>query len=110
MTDPDKNQLRDPFDCAILDKRDESAMQEVSSSEFKNHLGEYLNSSQSEPILVQRSGKPIAVLMSPAEFEWLQQMEDLYWIARAQASEAAGEWIGHEESVKTLTQQMQQKT
>lgn len=85
-------------------------MQEISSSEFKNHLGEYLASSQTEPILVQRSGKPIAVLLSPVEYEWLQQMEDLYWIARAQASEAAGEWIDHDESVKLLTQQLQQKT
>lgn len=82
-------------------------MQEISSSEFKNHLGEYLASSQNEPILVQRSGKPIAVLLSPAEYKWLQQMEDLYWIARAEASEQAGEWIGHDESMKLLTRRLQ---
>jgi hypothetical protein len=61
-------------------------------------------------ILVQRLVKAIAVVLSAVEYEWLQKIEDLYWIARAQASEVAGEWIGHEESVKTLTQQLQQKT
>lgn len=82
-------------------------MQHISSSEFKNQLGEYLALTRDEPITVQKSGKPIAVVLSPLEYEHLQRLEDLYWIARAQAAEAAGEWISHEEAVKLLADGLQ---
>jgi hypothetical protein len=30
------------------------------------------------------------------EYEHLQRLDDAYWVARAQAPEACGEWIGHD--------------
>ena len=77
-------------------------MQHISSSEFKSQLGEYLAQSSVEPILVEKAGKPLAVVMSPSEFEHLQRLEDMYWIARAEAAEQAGEWIDHADAVKLL--------
>lgn len=82
-------------------------MHHISSSEFKNQLGEYLALSREEPIVVERSGKPVAVVMSPIEYEHLQKLEDLYWIARAQAAEASGQWVNHEEAVRVLTERLQ---
>ena len=66
-------------------------MRHVSSSEFKNQFGEYLAMSRDEPIAIQKSGKPVAIVLSPVEYEHLQRLDDLYWIARAEAAEAAGE-------------------
>lgn len=83
-------------------------MQHVSSSEFKNQFGEYLAASRDEPITVEKSGRPVAVVLSPVEYEHLQRLEDLYWIARAEAAEAAGEWVGHDDAVRLLMSRLRQ--
>lgn len=85
-------------------------MQYISSTELKNQLGQYLNLTNSEPITVNKSGKPIAVMLSPAEYEHLQQMEDLYWIARADAMRDSGEWVSGDEAIKILTQKLGTRT
>lgn len=83
-------------------------MQHISSSQFKNQLGEYLAASRDEPITVEKSGRPVAVILSPAEYEHLQRLEELYWIARAEAAEAAGEWVGHDDAVRLLVGRLRQ--
>ncbi len=83
-------------------------MQHVSSSDFKSQFGEYLAMTRDEPITIQKSGKPVAVVLSPVEYEHLQRLEDLYWIARAEAAEAAGEWVGHTDAVRLLTNRLRQ--
>lgn len=60
------------------------------------------------PIIVRKSGKPVAVMMSMAEFEHFQRLEDLYWVARAEAAEVSGEWVSHEQAVKLLTERLKQ--
>jgi len=77
-------------------------MRHVNSTDFKNHFGEFLDLSRDEPVAVNKSGKPVAVLLSTQEFEYLQRLEDLYWIARANAAEAKGEWVSHEEAMTLL--------
>lgn len=81
-------------------------MREISSTEFKRQFGEWLDLSREEPITVQKSGTPVAVVMSAAEYEHLQAMEDLYWVARAQAAEATGEWVSHDTALKMLTERL----
>lgn len=77
-------------------------MRQVNSTDFKNHFGEFLDLARDEPVAVNKSGKPVAVLVSTEEFEYLQRLEDLYWIARARAAEAKGEWLSHDDAVKLL--------
>jgi prevent-host-death family protein len=99
--------LRESPNRATVAKMVGGCMKEVNSTEFKKQFGEWLSLSRDEPIAVSRSGKAVAVLLSAGEYEYLQNMEDLYWVARAQAAEAAGEWIGHEQAVKLLTERLQ---
>lgn len=81
-------------------------MQQISSSEFKGQLGQFLSNAHAEPIEISRSGKPIAVLLSPHEYEYLQRMEDLYWIARAEAARESGEWVSHIQAVELLAEKL----
>ena len=47
--------------------------------------------------------------MVPAvEYNHLQKMEDAYWIARAQAAEASGEWVSTDEATRVLTERLKQ--
>lgn len=83
-------------------------MREINSTDFKNQFGECLDMSRKAPIIVRKSGKPVAVMMSMAEFEHFQRLEDLYWVARAEAAEVSGEWVSHEQAVKLLTERLKQ--
>jgi len=51
----------------------------ASSTEVKNHFGEFMDKAQKEPITVEKTGKPYAVLMSIDDFQRLQALEDAYW-------------------------------
>jgi antitoxin Phd len=58
-------------------------MPTVSATELKNRLGGYLQELGAEPVVVEKAGRPVAVLLTLAEFERLQAYEDLYWGERA---------------------------
>lgn len=81
-------------------------MRRVNSTDFKTHFGEFVGLVRDEPIEVLRGQTPIGVFLSPAEYEYLQKLEDLYWVARATAAEASGAWISHEASLSVLTEQL----
>jgi antitoxin Phd len=79
-------------------------MRQVNSTDFKNHLGEFLEIARDEPVQVRRTGRPVAVLISWEEYEHLQSLEDGYWLARAQAAEKSGEFLSHIESIRLLNE------
>ncbi len=83
-------------------------MRQVNSTDFKNNFGEFLDLARDEPIAVNRSGKPVAVLVSVEEFAHFQRLNDLYWLARATGAEAAGEWVTHEEAMALLLGRLSQ--
>lgn len=85
-------------------------MQTVSSTEIKNRFGRYLEKAQvEEPVVIEKAGRPVAVVMSYAEFQRLQKLEDSYWAARCRLAEESG-WAGAEESTKALKEQTGAKT
>lgn len=79
----------------------------TNATQFKNHFGEYMQKVYQEPIIVEKSGKPSAVLISYATFERLSNLEDFYWGMKA--NEAAKEgFLGSEESEKRLREYAKQ--
>jgi PHD/YefM family antitoxin component YafN of YafNO toxin-antitoxin module len=78
-------------------------MRQVNSTDFKTHFGEFADLVRDEPIEVLRGSKRVGVFLSPEEYDHLQSLEEAYWIARATAAEAAGEWLGHDEAIRWLT-------
>ena len=77
-------------------------MTSATSTEFKNHFGEYLERARQEPISIERNGRPSAVLISSEEFERLTKLEDQIWGERAMRAKEAASWISAEESVDAL--------
>ena len=43
-------------------------MQYVSSSEVRNQLGKMIDIAQHEPVVIQRQGRDVAILISPADY------------------------------------------
>ena len=48
----------------------------ATATELNKHPGKYLDQAIKEPVIVERSGRPIAVMVS---YERFIQLEDAYW-------------------------------
>ena len=83
-------------------------MRQVNSTDFKTNFGDFVDLARDQPIQVLRGSKPVGVFLSPEAYDHLQRLEDAYWAVRAKAAEERGEWIGHEEAMRLLTEPLKQ--
>jgi antitoxin Phd len=80
---------------AIIDRIDKEltamASSTASSTEVKNNFGNYLEETRVGPVMIQRNGRDVAVLLSIEEYNTLMGESDTYWILRAELSMRTGE-------------------
>ena len=79
---------------------DEVNNTEIGSTEFKTHLGEYLNEAVSSPVFVRRRNQKF-VLLDAKEFERLQALDDQYWYQKAVQADQEG-YIGEKQTMEFL--------
>ena len=58
-------------------------MKEAAATDVKNKFGQMLEAVMSEPVAIEKNGRPVAVMMSMAEYERLIEIEDRYWGEKA---------------------------
>jgi prevent-host-death family protein len=58
-------------------------MKEAAATDVKNKFGQMLETVMSEPVAIEKNGRPVAVMMSMAEYERLIEIEDRYWGEKA---------------------------
>jgi prevent-host-death family protein len=58
-------------------------MKEAAATDVKNKFGQMLETVMSEPVAIEKNGRPVAVMMSMAEYERLTEIEDRYWGEKA---------------------------
>lgn len=73
----------------------------VAATELKNKFGQIIDQARREPVLVQSYGRDMVVILDHAEFQRLCQLEDLYWIARADQARKSG-FLSPDETVARL--------
>jgi len=76
-------------------------MKTATSTDVKNHFGEYLEISITEPIVIQKTGRSVAVIMSISDYERLKALEDKYWANQADQAEKKG-YLGRKDSLQFL--------
>ena len=76
-------------------------MTKTTATEVKNHFGEYLEGALSEPVVIEKSGRSIVVMISIKEYDRLMALDDAHWAEKARKAEKAG-YIGHKESSEFL--------
>jgi prevent-host-death family protein len=86
----------------------ENAMKTLSARDAKNSFGVLLDTAQREPVTIEKKGRPVAVLLSIAEYERLEALEDAYWSARAGAAEAEG-YVGPDAGEQLLRELLDAK-
>ena len=75
-------------------------MKKLAATEAKNNFGAAMDAALTEPVLVEKSGRPVIVMMSVAEYDRLVSLENTYWAYCATQAEAGG-WATADE-VKAL--------
>ena len=73
----------------------------VTATELKNHLGAYLEAAIAAPVIVEKSGREVAVLISREHYTHLQALEDRWWGEQAKLAEKRG-FLGVEETARAL--------
>ncbi|MEW6365032.1 MAG: type II toxin-antitoxin system Phd/YefM family antitoxin [Acidobacteriota bacterium] len=81
----------------------------VTATELKNRLGRYLDEALSEPVLVERSGRPSHVVLRYEDYERMARIEDAYWAAKAAEAEKSGKFLGPEKTMKRIQQMIHAK-
>ena len=74
---------------------------DVTATQLKNRLGTYLDMSATEPVIVRKSGRSVAAMISYSLYEKFLQMEDAFWANKALEAEKSG-YVGNE-SLSKLT-------
>jgi len=65
-------------------------MKEAAATEVKNKFGQILETVVSEPVTIEKKGRPVAVIVSISEYQRLTELEDRYWGERAQRALEGG--------------------
>ena len=84
-------------------------MLHVSTSEVKQRLGQYITRAMSEPVVIEKSGRPAAVMLSIAEYERLQALDDAYWGEKAKQALEDG-LAGADETLRRLQSRIDAST
>jgi prevent-host-death family protein len=62
----------------------------TAATEVKNHFGQILDITRTEPVTVEKQGRPVAVILSFEEYHRLAKLDDSYWGERAITALAGG--------------------
>ena len=74
---------------------------QVTATEFKNRLGQYLDIAETDPVIVEKSGRVKSVLISKSMYEKFLEYEDAYWGSKARQAEQEG-YLGESASEDLL--------
>ena len=64
-----------------------------------------MESALTEPVMIEKSGRPAVVMLSVAEYERLQAMDDAYWGERAKQA-LEGCLAGTDETMRRLQERL----
>lgn len=62
----------------------------ITATELKNRLGQYLEACQREDVIIEKSGRQSGVVMSMDRYSELLEMEDRLWSLQAARAEQEG--------------------
>lgn len=54
-------------------------MKYMAAKEAKNRFGALLDMAQREPVVIQKNGRDVAVLLSMVDYERFEEVEEEFW-------------------------------
>lgn len=65
-------------------------MKTITATNAKQNFGECITEAIREPLLINKSGRPSVVMLSYEEYQRLSELEDQYWLSRAEKAGREG--------------------
>jgi len=65
-------------------------MKFFTAKDAKNQFGRLLDTARSEPVLIAKHGRPVAVVVAFEEYERLDEVERSYWAGKAADADEEG--------------------
>ena len=84
-------------------------MNTVNATYAKQNFGACIADAAKQPVVIEKSGRPTAVLLSYEEFQRLSDLEEAMWLQRAQEA-AAGGYLSAEESDDFMKKRLDRAT
>ena len=84
----------------------------VAAVTAKNRFGEMLDIAQRAPVVIQKHGRTVAVLLSAHEYEEYQRLvalDDAWWGERAERTKREGKFLGHKASMSYINSVLRAK-
>lgn len=72
-------------------------MNTVNATYAKQNFGACVANAATQPVVIEKSGRPTVVMIAYDEFQRLKELEDSVWLQRAQEA-ANGGYLSSEES------------
>lgn len=80
-------------------------MLNVAATEVKQRLGQYMENALTEPVVIEKSGRPSVVMISVAEYERMQALDDAWCGERAKLA-IESNFAGVEETMRRLQERL----
>jgi len=74
-------------------------MNKISATKLNKHPGQILQLAQRSPVIIEKVGRPSAVMIS---YKYFQELEDYYFGSVAKGRDETGEYLTVEESENFL--------
>ena len=84
-------------------------MREAAATDVKNKFGQMLETAMTEPIAIEKKGRPVAIMMSIAEYQRLIEIEDRFWGERARKAVEKG-FVSDKDTRAWLKRKLDAKT
>ena len=84
-------------------------MKIISAEKAESQLGEILNMAETDPVAIRKRNGRTIVLLSMKQYEFFEQLEDMYWAARADEVVAENDWMSTEKSKALLQKTLNAK-
>ncbi len=81
-------------------------MTTVKATYAKQNFGACVASAATQPVVIEKSGRPAVVMISYEEFQRLKELDDLMWLQRAREA-AQGGYLSAEESDDFMAKRLQ---
>ena len=75
---------------------------DVTATELKHRLGQYMDAAMREPVIVKKSGRKTVVIIAYEDYEHLQALDDAYWGERALKTLKEDDFISGDAALREL--------
>jgi prevent-host-death family protein len=83
-------------------------MRTANATTAKNQFGQILEAALSEPVVITKTGRRVAVMLNWKEYERLSALEDAWWAEQAAKAEKQG-YLGPKASADFLRRKLNAK-